>query len=127
MKFLLIFMLLIFSGCSLEEKFELSSDYKYIRNYGSVHSIAIKQDNGMYGDGIWGDVIEVEENENFIIGRRIIADPKIDIPNGFEDQPYGYFFIDKKTKKIVMGLKKDQVENYKNLPKSNETNGGSLE
>lgn len=94
------------SSCEKEPKHSLGHGYEYVRAYGTVHGIARSDGEAL----ILGDVVNLSENDRYIYGKRIRATPSIDIPDGFSDQPYGYFVIDKRSGVIKMGLSKKKME-----------------
>ncbi len=92
--------ILFIVGCVEEPVVQLGDGFQYVRSAGSVHSIAKPNGESL----IYGDVQGVNDGGQYIAGLRVPADPPIRFPEGFADQPYGYFIYDKKTDQLVSGL-----------------------
>lgn len=88
------------ASCAEEPLVQLGDGFQYVRSSGTVHSIAKPTGESL----IYGDVQDVNDRGQYITGLRVPADPSIRFPEGFADQPYGYFVYDKKTDRLVSGL-----------------------
>ena len=87
-------------GCEGRKNLELQDGFTVTRIYGDAH--AIGKPNGRLL--IMPNVVDAIDNEDYLVGLRKKSDSEFKIPEGREDQPYGYFIYDKKTEKLVLGL-----------------------
>ncbi|MBK7727771.1 MAG: hypothetical protein IPJ33_04505 [Gammaproteobacteria bacterium] len=92
-------------ACTKREHIELHDGFAVIRIYGDVRSLM--RPNGR--ELIMPNVVEAVDDHTYIIGRRVIATPATDLPDGFRDQPYGYFVFKKDSEELRMGLTYDQL------------------
>ncbi|WP_045827333.1 hypothetical protein [Teredinibacter turnerae] len=111
MKFILIIFVLFFAGCSFEPNPKLSDGYQYFRLFGSVHSIAKPNGDIL----IYGDVDEVKEVRDLIVGRRIRIDPPLGDMNTFDSQRYGYFIFNKTSGDLKTGMSQNEWDKVLNL------------
>lgn len=110
LKELMMYFLIFASiGCSKREDLFLQDGFKILRIYGDAHSIVTPTGHEL----VMPNVVKVKDDENFIVGLRSKAEPAPSLPKGVNDQPYGYFIYDKKTKKIILGLTMEDFLNLK--------------
>lgn len=100
MRLLIIICTVALLGCDGRKNLELQDGFTVTRIYGDAH--AVGKPNGRLL--IMPNVVDAIDDEYYLVGLRNKSDPEFKIPEGREDQPYGYFIYDKKTEKLVLGL-----------------------
>jgi hypothetical protein len=91
-------------GCEGRKNLELRDGFTVTRIYGDAH--AIGKPNGRLL--IMPNVVDAIDDEDYLVGLRKKSDPEFKTPKGREDQLYGYFIYDKKTKELDLGLSYDE-------------------
>ena len=96
---------LILSACESREELHPKDGYSIIRIYGDAHSLM--KPNGR--ELVMPNVVDISDNEMFIIGLRIKADPELILPEYKLDKSYGYFLYDKKKNILRDGLSHEEL------------------
>lgn len=99
-RLLIIICIVALLGCEGRKNLELQDGFTVMRIYGDAH--AIGKPNGRLL--IMPNVVDAIDDEDYLVGLRKKSEPEFKVPEGREDQPYGYFIYDKKTQELLMGL-----------------------
>lgn len=100
MRLLIIICIVALLGCEGRKNLELQDGFTVTRIYGDAHAIGMPNGSIL----IMPNVVDAIDDEDYLVGLRKKSDPEFKIPEGRENQPYGYFIYDKKTEKLVLGL-----------------------